>query len=219
MSMLELLHFAFEPVNLPFTLLLIIVLLYWLTVIVGLLDVNVFDLHVDTHIHPHVHVDKGVQIDVDANAGFFSTILAFFNVGKVPFMVIISVLALFLWVGSMLGNYYIGQGSSLVAFLLLVPNMAVGLFMTKFLTNPLQHLFRDTPNEFERNRDMVGRTCTILLPVSDQKIGQAEVGVQRGAPVLVIVKATDGHRLTRGEKGLIIDYDKNSHTYLIEPYQ
>lgn len=217
--MLEVLHFAFEPINLPFTLLLMIVLLYWLTVIVGLLDVNLFDLDVDTHIHPHVHVDKGVQIDVDADAGFFSTILAFFNVGKVPFMIVISLLALFLWIGSMLGNHYIGQGSGLTAFLLLIPNLAVGLFLTKFLTNPLRHLFRDTPNEFESNRAMVGRTCTILLPVSDQKIGQAEVAVQRGAPVLVIVKTTDGHQLVRGEKGLIIDYDKASHTYLIEPYQ
>ena len=209
--MIELLHFAFEPVNIPFTLLLILVLLYWASVIVGVLHLHGPDLDAD------IHVDKGVNVELDASAGWWGVVLAFFNVGSVPFMILVSFVALFLWVGAILGNYYLG-GPWWMSLLLFVPNLLVSLLLTKLVTSPLKWIFRQEPNEVERNHQVIGRTCTVLLPANDKKIGQAEVTIQRGAPLLLTIKTTAGNQLARGEKGLIIDYDKNAHTYLIEPY-
>ncbi len=209
--MIELLHFAFAPVNVPFTLLLILVLMYWVSVIVGVLDLSALDLDAD------IHVDKGNNVEVDIQAGWAGVVLAFFNVGSVPFMILVSFAALFLWVGSILGNYYLG-GPVWVSLLLFVPNLLGSLLLTKLVTSPLKWIFREEPNEVERNQQVIGRTCTVLLPANDQKIGQAEVAIQRGAPLLLTVKTTTGNKLARGEKALIIDYDKNAHTYLIEPY-
>ncbi len=209
--MIELLHFAFAPVNIPFTLLLILVLLYWASVIVGVLDLGSF------HLHHDLHVDKGVNVEVDGVDGFWGVVLAFFNVGSVPLMILVSFTALFLWVGSILGNYYLG-GPVWVSLLLFVPNLLVSLLLTKVVTSPLKWIFRQEPNEVERNHQVIGRTCTVLLPANDKKIGQAEVPIQRGAPLLLTVRTTTGNQMARGEKGLIIDYDKNAHTYLIEPY-
>lgn len=216
--MTELLHFAFAPVNLPFTLLLLIVLLYWLTVMVGVLDFSSFDFDVHTDLHHDIHVDKGVNVEVNTNVGWFGVVLAYFNFGRVPFMIIMSFVSLFLWVGSILGNHYIGGGTVWVALLLFVPNLIVSLFLAKLVTNPLKWVFREDADEVESNHRMIGKTCTVLLSVNDQKIGQAEVAIQRGAPLLLTVRTTTGNKLARGEKGLIIDYDKNAHTYLIEPY-
>ncbi len=218
--MTELLHFAFAPVNIPFTLLLILVLLYWASVIMGVLDLGSLDVDADVHtdLHHDIHVDKGVNVEVDTHVGWFGVVLAYFNVGAVPFMIILSFVALFLWVGAMLGNHYLGGGNAWVSLLLLVPNLLMSLFLTKLVTNPLKWVFREEKNEVESNHGLIGRTCTVLLPVNDGKIGQAEVAIQRGAPLLLTVRTTTGNRLARGEKGLIIDYDKNAHTYLIEPY-
>jgi hypothetical protein len=209
--MIELLHFAFAPVNIPFTLLLILVLLYWITVIIGVIDLGSF------HIHHDLYVDKGINVEVDGVGGWWGVVLAFFNVGSVPFTVVVSFAALFLWVGSILGNYYL-DGPGWVSLLLFVPNLVVSLLLTKLITNPLKWIFREETNEVERNQQVIGRTCTVLLPANDKKIGQAEVAIQRGAPLLLTVKTTAGNKLARGEKGLVIDYDKNAHTYLIEPY-
>jgi hypothetical protein len=207
----ELLHFAFAPVNIPFTLLLMLVLLYWVTVIVGMLDLGSF------HLHHDLHVDKGVNVEVDLQAGWWGVVLAFFNVGSVPFVILLSFTALFLWVGAILGNYYLG-GPAWVSLLLFVPNLLVSLLLTKLITTPLKWIFREDPHEVERNQQVIGRTCTVLLPANDKKIGQAEVPIQRGAPLLLTVRTTAGNHMARGEKGLIIDYDKNAHTFLIEPY-
>ncbi len=209
--MIELLHFAFAPVNIPFTLLLILVLLYWVTVIVGMLDLGSF------HLHHDLHVDKGVNVEVDMQAGWWGVVLAFFNVGSVPFVILISFTSLFLWVGAILGNYYL-PGPVWVSLLLFVPNLLVSLLLTKMVTSPLKWIFREDPDEVAGNREVIGRTCTVVLPANDKKIGQAEVPIQRGAPLLLTVRTTAGNQMARGEKGLIIDYDKNAHTFLIEPY-
>ena len=54
--MMELVTAAFLPVNFVLTVLLILVVLYWLMVIIGALDADLFDIDFDTD----------VDVDVDA---------------------------------------------------------------------------------------------------------------------------------------------------------
>jgi hypothetical protein len=221
--MKELLDLAFSPIHFPLTLLLLVILLYWLTVILGLLDFNFLHLNVDADIdfHPstHVHVDKNIHVDLKAQPSRLTSLLHFFNLGKVPFMIFLSFLTLFVWSGSILSNYYLGNQSVGFALVLLIPNLLVSLLLTKIVTLPLIHVFSDGKNEFESNRDLIGKTCTILLSASEEKVGQAEVNTSSGAPLLLTVKTTEGNPLKRGEKGLVIDYDAASHTYLVEPFE
>ncbi|MES2732431.1 MAG: hypothetical protein V4714_11800 [Bacteroidota bacterium] len=220
--MKELLDWAFISINFPLTLLLLVILLYWLTVIVGLIDFSFlhFDIDADIHIdgHAHVHLEKNIHVDVKAKQSLFTSLLNFFNLGKVPFMIFLSFMVLFMWSGSILGNYYLHNQSVGFALLLLIPNFISSLFLTKFLTFPLIHVFSDGKNEFEANSDLIGKPCTLLLSATEQKVGQAEVLSATGAPLLLTVKTTTGHQLKRGERGLVIDYDPVTHTYLIEPF-
>lgn len=95
--MTELLRAAVAPPNLVATGLLVFVLLYWLTVIGGLmpldaLDVDVTtaadaDFNLDTHVGPHLHHGE-------AGVDWLNNALAFFNLGRVPLMVFLSVVAL-----------------------------------------------------------------------------------------------------------------------------
>ncbi|MBC7919655.1 MAG: DUF1449 family protein [Ferruginibacter sp.] len=211
--MKDLLELAFSPIHFPLTLLLLAILLYWLTVIVGLLDLSTldFDVNADGHLDKNIHVDLKTR----RNGLIW---LSFFHLGKVPFMVFLSFLVLFLWSGSILGNYYLGNQSVAVAGLLFIPNLVIGLLLTKFATFPLIRVFSDGKNEFETNRDVIGRTCVVLLSATNQKVGQAEVTSASGAPLLLTVRTTEDSPIRRGEKGLVIDYDDASHTYLIEPF-
>ena len=107
----ELIQTAFAPVNLVYTFLLILVLIYWLFIIIGALDFGSldldFDIDADVDVDMDIDVDADIDTDVEAGsgAGWFIGFLHFFNFGKMPFMVIMSFLILFSWTFSMLANY------------------------------------------------------------------------------------------------------------------
>ena len=55
--MIELISIAFSPLNIVFTVLLILIVLYWITVILGVLDVDLFDIDFDTDVDVDAEVD------------------------------------------------------------------------------------------------------------------------------------------------------------------
>ena len=82
--MQELLQAAFSPPNIVFTTLLLVVLLYWASVFMGLLDMGSFDVDLDVDLDVDVDIDADVDADADVSAGGIAGILHFFNVGQVP---------------------------------------------------------------------------------------------------------------------------------------
>jgi hypothetical protein len=91
--MTELLHVAISPPNVFPIALLVFVLLYWLTVLIGLLDFKTLDISTghdfDGSHSAHVSTDhSGVGVSWLNNA------LTFFNLGRVPLMVFLSFVVL-----------------------------------------------------------------------------------------------------------------------------
>lgn len=227
----ELFQAAFSPINLIYTILLMVVLLYWLTVFIGLLDLDSFDFDVDTDVDVDADIDVDVDAevdvdtDVDTDADTGSTgvspvlaLLVFFNLGKVPLMIFMSFLSLFLWMGSILGNHYLGANSLTFALILLVPNLLIGLFLTKFITAPLKPLFRDVENEFKDNQDMIGKVGTAVYSIDDQQISQIRVPTQNGSPLILRVKATEGNLIASGKQALLLHYDEEGEFFWVQPF-
>ena len=65
----QLLDAALSAVNIPFTVLFVLVLLYWITVIIGLLDIDSLDVdvHADADFDFDADLDVDADIDVDAD--------------------------------------------------------------------------------------------------------------------------------------------------------
>ncbi|UOG73205.1 DUF1449 family protein [Hymenobacter tibetensis] len=216
--MTELLHAAVSPPNLLPTALLVFVLLYWLTVIVGLLDFKTLDISTDhdfdgTH-SAHVSADHG-----GIGVSWLNNALAFFNLGRVPLMVFLSFVALPLWVASILLNYYLGNEALLPGLLLLVPLFISSLLLAKVLTLPFVHLFAALEKSHDSGAQPLGKVCLVLLPTSHERLGQASVRLLNGAPLVLNVRAASiTSELRKGDSALVIDYDKERRCYLIEPY-
>lgn len=206
--MTELLQAAVLPPNLVATGLLVFVLLYWLTVIVGLLDFKTADLHLGGHADPG-HLPG-------THADWFNGALAFFNLGRVPLMLFVSFVALPLWVGSILANYYTGNTSLLRGLLFLLPLLLASLFVAKVVTQPFVRLFAALEKDHDGGAVALGKVCTVLLPATADHLGQATVRID-GAPLMLNVRTT-GVPLAKGETALVIDYDTPRRCYLIEPY-
>ncbi len=207
----ELIQIAFSPMNVVYTFLLVLVVLYWLMIIIGAMDFGSFDIDFD--------VDVDVDADLGAGgAGGIVGVLHFFNFGKIPFMVIMSFVILSSWTGSILANYYFGSGSFLFILALIIPNLLVGLCLAKMITKPLIPIFEKMESGIEPV-DYVGMLCKLILPVTNSKMGQAEVIIDNNR-LLINVKmekeSTDS--LDKGAEALILRKQKDKPYYLIQRY-
>lgn len=216
--MTELLHAAVSPPNLLATGLLVFVLLYWLTVILGLLDFKTLDVQtghaIDGPHEAHVSPDPA-----GLGVSWLNHALAFFNLGRVPLMVFLSFVALPLWVGSVLLNHYLHNESGLLGLLLLVPLFIGSLLLAKVLTQPFVHLFAAMERNHDEGAQPLGKVCLVLLPTSHERLGQASVQLRSGAPLVLNVRAASAAtELAKGDSALVIDYDAPRRCYLIEPY-
>lgn len=204
----ELLQATFSAVNIIPTALLAFVLLYWLAVIFGLLDLDFFD----------VDVEPEVDADGVSAVSWLNNVLAFFNLGKVPFMVFLTFLALPFWAFSILANYYLNDGYTLLGWLYLIPSFVGALFVAKFLTMPFVRVFSAMEKEHESADNIIGQICTVTLPANGNELGQAAVKTT-GAPLLLNVRTTQGSAVQKGETALVLEYNAENKFYLIEPYQ
>jgi len=226
--MIEFLTAAFAPVNVLFTVLLLVLGLYWVLVILGALDVNLFhidlshggpDLHVDGHFDVGHDVGGHVDGQVDGfEPGIGHSILHFFYLGEVPTMLLISIMVLSLWAFSMLGNHYLNpEGEIAMALAIFVGNFAISTVVLKFVALPLRTFYFILNRDYNAPGDVVGTVCQVVTThVTRDKIGQAEVPT-KGAPLLLNVLAHDEHVFNRGEKALVVERDVAKGTYRIAP--
>lgn len=206
--MQELIHFAVAPVNIVFTGLLIIVGLYWMSVMLGALDMSALDLDLDTD----VDIDVDADVDGGGSVNWVASTLSFFNFNRLPFMVIMSVLILCIWALEILSNYYIGNGKIGFMLAMLGPILLIGLVVTKLVTTPLIPLFANLDGGVA-NIDYIGQECLIKYSTSEGKINQAEVIVD-GNPIVINVQSSDP--LIKGRKAVITRHSPDEKYYIVK---
>jgi hypothetical protein len=207
-----------------FTILLGVVIAYWLFVLLGALDINVLghghghDLHVDGHGHGHFdghgydghghdghgHDGQDGHGDHDAEeTGGLAGLIHTFGLSGVPVTLMLSLLILASWAFCLGAVQLLGGGgrswadvaTPLLSFVLALP-------VTAGLIRPLRRFYTTLPAP--RHRDLLGKVCTITTLRVDERYGQAEVA-DGGAGLIVQVRST-GSGLSRGDRALIFDY-------------
>jgi hypothetical protein len=220
--MLEILKIAVTGSNIIPTFFLGLILVYWLIMILGLVNLDTFNMDVDAgaDVDVDVDVDAGVDVDGDVDAGVdgahsggvLQGLLLFLNVDYVPFMIVMSIFIFFFWFFAILVNVLPIEPGGLVAGLLLVPCFLVSLFITKGITTPLVRLFKTIPDDYDSGAEVTGRICTILKDLSPGRLGQAELN-DAGKHLVVNVKTTEEGGLKKGETALVMGKDKTKNFY------
>lgn len=220
--MLELFNEAFSPANIIITFLLIFILFYWLTVILGMFDAEFLDIDLDLDVDADVDADLDVDTDVDGNVsggGWALGILRFLNVGTMPFTIYLSILFISMWVISMLTHHYLGDFDSwFSALVFFLPILFVGLIVTKIITQPLVGVFKNIKSTVAEDMDFHGEVAEIILSTTPNKMGQVELNVN-GDHFTLNVKAEKGYLFSRGDKVVITEHLKKEQCYLVEPFE
>ncbi len=214
----ELFQAAIEPHQLLLSLLLTLVVFYWLLVLLGALDFDSDlpdDLGADGTDHGHT---GAAHTHGMSTGGAWLATGRFFGFSQVPLVVWLSFLILFLWFGSLVLNEWYNQaGGLLQAFWLLLPNLLGSLIMTKLVTFPVAKLFKAMGDADSEAEEVIGRIGVITSTEADASYGQLEI-TTTNVPLLINVRTQpDAAPLKRGDSAKVTAAGPDNIFYLIEP--
>jgi hypothetical protein len=222
----ELLYESFRLINLPFTILLILVVGYWLLVALG--AVSGPSPEADLDIGGDAHIDHDVDVDTmhhhveghhsahgeTEGASWWGNALKFVNLGDVPVMVVLSVLILSMWAFGIVANAYWTGGSALLAAIFLVINFFVSAVVTRYVTLPLKPLFRILNKQYDESVKIVGQHCRIVTSEATPDFGQAEI-TTGGSPLLIHVRTLNEAVLQRGDVAVVVREDGDRRIFFV----
>lgn len=194
-----------------YTVLLGVVVIYWVLAMLGMVDIEHSGLDVDVGVHTHA--------DGDANdIGHLASFVVAFGLNGVPFSVAVSLLVLVSWTVCCLGGEWLLPLvptlplQLLAGTVLLVASAVIAIPVTAVAIRPLRGLF--VSHTAVSNAALVGQSCRVVTGVVNEKDGRAEVA-RRGASLNIRVWATVPNSLKRGSQALILEYDEVAGRYLI----
>ncbi|MEU5691387.1 hypothetical protein [Actinosynnema sp. NPDC020468] len=187
-------HFFATAFSFPVALLsvlLVVVLCYWVLIVLGVADVD------------SLHFDLG------------------FGLGGTKAVISASILIAISWFTCLGGAVLLeGWELStalyiLIGFLLLVVALLVGLIVTRILITPIRKLLPEDGGD--SRLDFVGRTCVVRTTRVTQTFGQAEVAADDGSTAVVQVRQPGQDPLTAGDTAVIFDYDAVGEFFWVAP--
>ena len=202
-----------------FTIALGIVLVYWLFVLLGALDIDLLGGgHVDVDVDVsglHAGGDGvdaghgGDAGDVDGDGLWHGL-----GLGDVPITISASLITLLAWLTALLVSHYAITGGGWAALLVLIGAVVIAVPIAALLARPLAPVF--AVKEGKSNADYVGHVCTVTTGRVDDDFGQATI--EDGGTVLVVaVRCDQPGTLARGDRALIIEFDRERSAYIVEP--
>lgn len=216
-----------------FTALMGVIIVYWLTVIAGVVDLDLFeldaDIDVDVDLDLDVDVDVDLDVDVDADVdvgtggggsggGLVSVLDALGLIG-VPLTISITLFSFFNWCITFLASYALGAGQSPLSGTtqagVLAGSLALSLVLTSLAVRPLRPLFQSKAGARAAGA-LIGQTVKVISGQVDATQGRAEMQLE-GSTLNLSIRCDRDNSLGRGDEALVIGYNAEQHTYGVEP--
>lgn len=172
------------------------------------------------HAAPH-HGDAGLDGDgMDSDGtGPIAAILSALRLRQIPATVVLSVLIAFSWLVSVVALQIAvrvlaaGPGTLLrVGILVVSPILAIPL--SSMVCIPLSKAI--TQRKAPTKGGLIGMTCRVRTGKVTNRFGEATLE-DGGAGLVVRVRVDGESQLKRGDLALIVDFDKELDSFLIEP--
>lgn len=192
--------------TLIFSVLLAFALFYWLLAMIGLVDLDIF----------HLHIGHGPDVD-GLELGGVAGLLMKFGLDGVPLTLILSVVTLLAWLISYFADFFLlrhlpwdvlryalGAGAAVLAVLIALP-------FTGLLLRPFRSLFAKVkPVD---SVSLLGEVAVVRSPVITLQQGTAEIN-DGGAGLILQVRADPG-RFTRGDRVVLVEYLSATNAYRV----
>lgn len=232
--MIELLRESILPVNLPFTILLGVVAVYWIVGLIGLVDLDGMGGGLDVGSDGIDGIDgiDGVDVggaEVDGVEGidggdsgahsfagtFFNGLLKAIGASDAPVIFVLSVFVVILWGLNMVGNHYFNpEMTSARATIVLIPVVIAGFIMTRLLVRPLRPLMNMIRDD-EKPVVIIGSSGVVRSSSLDADFGEVSVETEENTLILRARISDEDASLKKGDPILVVSKDNDSDTYLV----
>jgi len=193
------------------TVLVGLVLLYWIMIIVGFIGMDAVDLDLDVD----ADVDAGMDFEV-GGPGVFASLSHFLHMQDVPVVIVGSFFIIFWWIITVSVNHLINPDQGvLISLAILLPCLAVSLVLTKIAITPFARGLKNY-DEFEDSRErLIGSVTTVTTSEVTPEFGQVELATD-GPEITMNARTLPGEELAKGDAAKIIAYDENTDIYTVE---
>ena len=219
--MKELIEISFSPVNAFFTIMSIIMLVYWILVIVAGLDPDLFSVDFDSADletnFDNNSPDLPDRVDSNSDGNGFMKIVEYFNFDELPLMLILTIIFFSMWLIGINVTYYLGIESTWVGVIFLIPNFIFSLFIVKIFSKPLSYLYKQVNHKGEPEIDFLGRRCVVFAAMDDVKTGQIQLNVN-GDPMRLSARSNTNEKLNAGQEAVIVGESADKKYYLVEKF-
>ncbi len=212
MEFTEFLNELISLANMPVTILMGMVVLYWLMVILGVLGMDAIDLDLD--LDADLGIDGDFGIDGDAG-GVFGEALAFMHLGDVPVMIVGSLVIFFMWLLTVASNFLVNTDHSVwLSVGLIIPNIVISLMVSKALIWPFLHMFKSDPSQVDTRENMIGVSGIVKTTEITETFGQVEIQID-GPAIVINARTIPGERLAKGDCAKIVAYNSANDTFTV----
>jgi len=228
---------VFSTINMPLTILLIILGAYRIITMLFGLDMD-FDLDFDIDVDADIDVDgdfdsTGVDIDEIANVElknetivpnkrkqlkWWQVLLIYFNFSELPFLFTFTSWIFFWWALTVLSTYYTNSYDNSFGLILFFAAIIPALILNKIFTTPFKAFFKKLNRKGAPKLDLIGRKGTLLSNISDDKLGSVKLFVQND-PINIYAKSLNGEAIKKDNEILIIKQSEDKKFYYIKTYK
>lgn len=230
--MKELIDILFSIVNGPLTILMIGLLIFWLLTIIGLFDMDSFDIDVDIDIDIDADVDMGTDVMIDDFSGTrgediireqkrkklsaFEVFLVYFHFVEVPFMMAFTFFVFVWWILTVFFTEMLGLDQTWFGYAIMFALFIPSLFIMKLITFPLKQLMKHFNPKGVENLQIIGRVGQSITKITHEKLGQVQL-VLDDSPIRINCMAINKNQIIEERTEiLIIKKSADSKYYLID---
>jgi hypothetical protein len=189
-----------------FSFLLSLAFIYWIVVALGMVEVDLLDIEVDSVLEGSGHADG------------LAGLLIKFKLNGLPVTVVLTLLFFFSWFISYFTELFVLSQLPLgwLRYPLGVLVAGVALFLaapiSAFICSPLRPLFRKL--EATTSTSVLGQTAVVRSGRVTLEHGEA-VLENGGAGVILRVRADEKHAFKRGDRVVLLEYLEAQHAYRV----
>ncbi len=227
---------AFSPVNLLLSILVILLILYWIFNMISGID---FDLDIDVDVDVDVDVDADVDVDTATNVvdlanaeinkedvirnphkklEWWQMVLIYFNFVGLPFMFTFTCWIFIWWLCTAISTSITNSYNTNFGYTLLLAGIIPSLILTKIFTTPFKGFFKNLNPDGDKPIDLAGKTGIMLSKISGEKMGSAEV-VAEGNPMSIYAKSFDGETISYKQTIVVIKQSDDKNFYWVLPFE
>jgi membrane protein implicated in regulation of membrane protease activity len=191
-------------------------LLYWISVIFGAIDIDILQFDVDIELD----ADADLELDGDADiqsGGALNGMMLYFNIGAVPVTVWLSFLIFSCWLLSILETYYLNPGRHVLpALIFAIPNLIAGMYIAKFATAPLKKVFEAMAPKNTTRKSLIGQRAEVVSSSIDHNFGQIQIKTD-GAPLPLNARSEGDATILKGQT-VVITRETGQGIFTVEPF-